>query len=101
MRYCFDVDGTICTVVEDLKYEEARPIQKRIDVVNALHEAGHEIVLQTARGFQTGCRRTKYELTKQLKAWGVKYHELHLGKVNADLYVDDKGMDAQLFFHIM
>jgi hypothetical protein len=99
MRYCFDIDGTICTVVEDLKYEEAQPIQERIDKINALYDEGHEIVLQTARGFQTGCKNTKFILTRQLAEWGVKCHELHLGKANADIYVDDKCMNAELFFH--
>ena len=32
-------------------------------------------------------------LTKaQLKKWGLKYHELILGKISYDLFVDDKAL---------
>ena len=34
------------------------------------------------------------ELTQsQLKKWGLKYHELHFGKPDADFYIDDKAND--------
>ena len=40
-----------------------------------------------------------YDLTvKQLENWGVKYHELFLGKPAGDVYVDDKGMHDNFFF---
>ena len=35
---------------------------------------------------------------KQLKEWGVKYHDLFLGKPSGDIYIDDKGVDDESFF---
>ena len=40
-----------------------------------------------------------YCLTEnQLNEWGVKYHQLILGKPSGDLYVDDKGVKDGHFF---
>jgi hypothetical protein len=40
-----------------------------------------------------------YSLTKsQLEEWGVKYHELVLGKPSGDIYIDDKGIKDGDFF---
>ena len=39
-----------------------------------------------------------YELTKsQLEEWGVKYHELHLGKQSFDYFIDDKNLTIDQF----
>ena len=91
MIYCFDIDGTLCTNT-DGEYEGAEPYPEVIAQVNALYDAGHRIILYTARGSTT--RIDWRKLTeKQLWSWGVKYHELFLGKPHADLYVDDKAMN--------
>ena len=43
-----------------------------------------------------------YEFTaKQLSDWGVKYHQLFLGKPAGSLYIDDKGMRDIHFFKQM
>jgi hypothetical protein len=34
----------------------------------------------------------------QINKWGVKYHQLILGKPSGDFYIDDKGMNANDFF---
>lgn len=50
----------------------------------------------TARGRGSGIDRS--DITKrQLSEWGVKYHELEpmLHKPNADLFIDDKGINAE------
>jgi ribonucleotide monophosphatase NagD (HAD superfamily) len=87
--YCFDIDGTVFHT-SGSDYENSRPIQHRIDVVNQLFEEGHEITFFTARGTTTGIDWR--ELTeRQLKDFGVKFHRLILGKPHADLYIDDKG----------
>jgi hypothetical protein len=40
-----------------------------------------------------------YNLTyNQLKSWGCKFHELHMGKPAADYYIDDKGVKDDTFF---
>ena len=34
----------------------------------------------------------------QLSLWGCKFHELRLGKPNADYYIDDKGITDEDYF---
>ena len=87
--FCFDIDGVIATLVPDNDYRRAAPRERVIRRINALHLAGHRIILFTARGSKTGL---DWEgLTRQqLAAWGVQYHELHFGKPAADYYVDDR-----------
>lgn len=88
MVYCFDIDGTLCTNTNG-DYERAEPYPEVIAQINALYEESHQIKLYTARGSTTGLDWR--ELTeKQLRSWGVKYHELLFGKPYADVYVDDK-----------
>ena len=50
MIYVFDIDGTICTKVEDGDYSKAKPIKERIKIVNKLYDEGNTIIFQTARG---------------------------------------------------
>ncbi len=104
MKYVFDIDGTLCTQSAP-HYEDAVPFIDRIKKVNSLYEEGHIITLFTARGMgrhnnnQMYAVQDFYELTaRQMKRWGVRYHFLILGKPNADIYVDDKGVkDAEFF----
>ena len=43
MIYCFDLDDTLCRT-EGMDYENAKPIQKRLDRVNKLYDEGHTII---------------------------------------------------------
>jgi hydroxymethylpyrimidine pyrophosphatase-like HAD family hydrolase len=97
MRYCFDLDGTLCTNAWP-EYEKAQPFLDRIEKVNALYEQGHYIIIDTARGSSSG--KDLLDLTKkQLRFWSVKYHELRVGKKPAaDIYIDDKGINEKDFF---
>ena len=106
MHYVFDIDGTICTHASSkTKYEEAKPIQSRIDNINQLFNEGHRIIFHTARGMRTFKNDGKkahdeyYLLTyNQLDAWGVKFHTLIMGKPSGDIYIDDKGINDEEFF---
>jgi len=90
--YCFDIDGTLCTRT-DGDYTRAEPFHDRIAVVNALHAAGHVIKLYTARGTTTGIDWR--EVTeRQMQIWNVRYHELIMGKPEADIFIDDKAFHA-------
>lgn len=97
MIYCFDLDGTICTNTEG-DYLNANPFYDRIKILNNLFDIGNTIIIDTARGSTTGI--DWHESTKkQLEDWGVKYHKLRVGvKLNADIFVDDKGINDKLFF---
>jgi hypothetical protein len=87
---CFDLDGTICTNTGGA-YETAEPFPWAIERVNRLYDAGHEIIVFTARGTATGIDWD--ELTRgQLDRWGVRYHDLRFGKPSGDVFVDDRAV---------
>ena len=93
--YCFDIDGTLCTNTEG-DYEKAEPFTDVIAEVNRLYDAGHTLLLMTARGSTTGIDWR--ELTeKQMQQWGAKYHKLFMGKPTADIYIDDKAINAKVW----
>ena len=99
MIYGFDIDGTICNNTEG-NYPEAIPRPEVISKLNELYDAGHTIVMHTARGGTTGIDWA--ELTEQqLKTWNVKYHQLVLGKITADAYIDDKCIHVSDFIEGM
>ena len=108
MRYCVDIDGTICSPTIGRDYENAQPWQDRIDVINKLYDDGDYIIYFTARGMgrfagdpDAGAKASAilFELTKeQLDSWGCKYNELILGKPHADYFIDDKGINSNEFF---
>ena len=86
--YCIDIDGVLCTNTEG-EYEDAKPYPEVIEKVNKLYDEGHRIILYTARGSTTGID-WRQVTEKQMRKWGVRYHELVLGKPTAHVYVDDK-----------
>ncbi|HVI51602.1 MAG TPA: transposase [Candidatus Sulfotelmatobacter sp.] len=87
--FVIDVDGIVAKLAPGNDYRLAEPIPEHIRSINRLFEAGHKIVMLTARGSATGL--SWEELTrKQFTAWGLKYHELRFGKPAADYYVDDR-----------
>jgi hypothetical protein len=103
--YVVDIDGTICSVVTDGDYRKAEPIKERIEMLNNLHSEGNTIIYFTARGMgrHLGDRfqayNEFYDLTqRQLDKWGAKHHRLILGKPSGDIYIDDKGTNADDFF---
>jgi len=104
MTYIFDIDGTICTAA-DGDYEEAKPMVDRIKKINELYDDGNTIIFQTARGMGRSNNCVAYAISafkdltkKQLEEWGVRYHDLFLGKPSGDVYIDDKGVGDESFF---
>ena len=105
MTYVFDIDGTICTLSEG-EYQNAEPIQDRIDIINELYDEGNTIIFHTARGMGRtknsallAERLFKHLTMHQLDEWGVKYHKLFMGKPSGDIYIDDKGEKDEDFFY--
>jgi hypothetical protein len=91
-----DIDDTICKSEEKInlenKYSSSFPIHKNIDIINKLYDNGHTIIYWTARG--TLSNKNYFDLTyKQLITWGVKFHELRMGKPAFDLLIDDKTLN--------
>ena len=90
MKYCFDIDNTICS--GGVPYEEAKPFPKVVKRINELYDEGHHIIISTSRGHWSG--ENWLEFTKQqLDEWGVKYHKIQVGqKPGVDVFVDDKSI---------
>ena len=99
MRYCFDIDGTLCdTPNNELgkpDYVNAKPIPFMVEQVNRLYDEGNYIILQTARGKGSGIDWTDFT-KEQLDSWGYKYHELFpmFCKPTADIFIDDKAINV-------
>jgi CMP-N,N'-diacetyllegionaminic acid synthase len=90
-RLVVDIDGVLAAARTDGDYAAAEPMRDNIARLNALHAAGCEVVLFTARGSATGLDWG--EVTRgQLSRWGVRYHALHFGKPHADYYIDDRAL---------
>ena len=111
MRYCVDIDGTICTPTKGRDYESATPYKSRIETLNKLYDEGNYIIYFTARAMgrfsderypiaAAKASEVLFDLTQQqLKEWGVKYHELIMGKPHADMFIDDKAWPDHVFFN--
>ena len=92
--YCYDRDGTLCS--KDCQYEDALPFEKVIDHLNDLYDKGNTIILFTSRGTVSGNNwRTLTET--QLEKWGVKYHKLLMGKPHADIFIDDRAKNIDVW----
>ena len=98
MKVCFDIDGVLCDQVEG-DYEEAQPHARMIALVNRLYDRGFTIVLHTSRfmgrtkGDRHETERIGRDFTeRQLAGWGVRYHELWMGKPRYDYLIDDRSV---------
>jgi len=95
LKFCFDIDGVICTTYKN-DYFKAKPKKKVVTLINNLYKKNY-IILFTARYMGRNndnpikARQQGYKKTyKQLISWGLKFHELRLGKPSYDVFVDDK-----------
>jgi hypothetical protein len=96
MTIYVDIDETICISPPDRNYSKAKPIFDRIDKINKLYDEGN-IIYWTARGTSSGID-WKDVTESQFKEWGVKHHDLKLGKPAYDLFICDKVMNSNTFF---
>jgi glycerol-3-phosphate cytidylyltransferase len=103
MKWCFDLDNTLCHTNGN-DYSSSTPDYDMIEKVNYLYDMGNEIIIFTARGMTT-CKGDHhlvynkfYEITKsQLDKWGIKYHRITLAKPSFDFFIDDKNKLIQDF----
>ena len=91
---CIDLDWTLCEW-EFREWWEPNPIQERIDFINKnIYQRGWHIIIYTARSPEF----YKITLAWLIKYW-VKFHWIAMFiKPWADLYIDDKAINADLFF---
>lgn len=101
LRICFDLDNTLVTYPEiPDDYRTVKPIYKNINLLKNLKEAGHEIIIYTARRMTThnnniGRVIKDIALTtiNTLDGLNIQYDELIFGKPIADVYIDDKALN--------
>jgi capsule biosynthesis phosphatase len=108
--FIMDIDGTICHSPQredgSFDYENATPIEGVISRINELYDAGHTIVLNTARGMRThngDVKKVEKHMRPNLEKWladnGVKYHQLVMGKAWGEnpIYVDNRNLSIKSF----
>ena len=97
--FVFDIDGVIAYLSPDNNYSLAKPNFEIINKINELFDAGHYIVLFTARGSKTG--KDWHSVTKnQMNEWGVKFNEIRFGKPFADYYIDDRMLSVHQLLNL-
>lgn len=92
----FDIDETIC-ITKNKNYKFAKPIKSKILLINELYNKGYKIKIFTARymgkhneNFLLVKKKYFKETFNQLNSWGLKFHELIMGKPIFDIFIDDK-----------
>ncbi|OPZ79299.1 MAG: hypothetical protein BWY78_00135 [Alphaproteobacteria bacterium ADurb.Bin438] len=98
LRICIDLDGTICEIrKENESYMDVKVKEGAKEKIKALKDAGHTIIINTARNMGS----TGHNVGKALKNvgkmtfdWleqnGIVYDEIFFGKPNADITIDDR-----------
>jgi capsule biosynthesis phosphatase len=100
MRLCIDLDGVICHLrKEGETYGDLQPVEGAASKLRELKEAGHYIILFTARHMKTCKGNPGMVIARQgkvtldwLEKHGMVYDEIHFGKPHADVYIDDNAL---------
>jgi capsule biosynthesis phosphatase len=100
MRIVIDLDGVICPIKQpDESYTDLLPLPGAAEKIRTLRAAGHCIIIQTARHMKT-CegnvglvvRKIGQITLDWLTRHGIEYDEIHFGKPNGQVYIDDRGL---------
>src|SRR5690242_11339540 len=100
MRIAVDLDGVICPVkAAEESYAELHPLPNAAQRLRELREAGHYIIITTARNMAT-CESNIGKVMKNvgkltlewLEKHRIEYDEIHFGKPNAEVYIDDRAI---------
>ena len=85
MVYCFDLDGTICSLTENNNYPNAVPMVDMVEAVNKLAQ-NHRIIIFTARGASSGIDwrelTTDFYFTGNINLFKNEYLIVELNEVN-------------------
>ncbi len=100
MRIVIDLDGTICPIKQKHEtYADLKPYPGAVEKMRALHEAGHYLIISTARNMATcdsnlgKVMRNVGKITLDwLEQYGIPYDEIYFGKPNAEVYLDDRAL---------
>ena len=95
-----DLDGVICELKQaDEFYTDVLPKTGAVKTLQDLKAAGHYIIIQTARHMHT-CNGDVNKVVARigkitldwLHRYEIPYDEIHFGKPNADVYIDDRAL---------
>ena len=97
MKICIDVDGVLCELRKlEQTYADVAPLPGAIEKMTSLKQAGHYLILNTARHMVTCNSNVGLVVARQGKTlmdWlakhNIPYDELWFGKPHADVYLDD------------
>jgi capsule biosynthesis phosphatase len=100
VRICIDLDGVLCQLrAPEQSYADVEPVPGAVDGVRALREAGHYVIIQTARHMKTCDGNVGKVVARQglvtlqwLERHGFEFDELLFGKPHADVYLDDNAV---------
>lgn len=95
-----DLDGTICPIKQTHQhYSELEPLPGAIEKLKQLKAAGHYLIIMTARNMATqeaNLGKVMKNIGKTTLDWldkyQIPYDEIHFGKPNAHLYIDDRAL---------
>lgn len=107
MTLIFDIDGTICPIRKEEKYEDLIPYKNMLDKIRTYKEGGARIVLYTSRNMNTYQgnigeinAKTAKVLLAWLDRWEVPYDEIIYGKPwpgHSGFYIDDRSVRPDEF----
>jgi capsule biosynthesis phosphatase len=97
MKICIDIDGVVCELRRsEQNYADVEPRPGAVEKMKALRQAGHYLILCTARHMATCNSNVGLVVARQGKTlldWlarhEIPYDELWFGKPHADVYIDD------------
>lgn len=100
MRICIDLDGVICELRKPGQtYADLAPVPGAVEKLRALKQAGHYLIISTARHMKTCDGNVGKVIAKQgaatlewLSRHGIEYDEIHFGKPHAQVYIDDNAL---------
>lgn len=97
---CIDIDGVIAAFKRPGEtYADVDPLPGAVQRVRSLKQAGHRIILYSARHMKTCDGNVGMVLARVgtvtlewLNKHGIPYDEIHFGKPWADVYIDDNAV---------
>jgi len=99
-RICIDLDGVIAALKRGQdSYASVLPVPGAAEKVRALKQAGHTIIIYTARHMKT-CSGNVGQVVARVGAvtmeWlarhDIPFDEIYFGKPQADVYIDDNAL---------
>lgn len=91
LKLAFDIDNTLVEGgTKENEYMDAVPIPEMIELVNMLHDEGHEIFLFTSRASFYGQKKQEEWLKNNMK---IKYDYAYFSKPLYDIFIDDRAID--------